>query len=285
MSRPRSRATRGIVRSRVSSVLTRHRPPGAARRGSTAAVLHRHSVPQLVIRVRAVRDASTNDVVIARLLVAHAVGVAVMLCVARGDVSSTTPTSPTPGTVVDSAGCPVEDEAFCEVATEAANALAAGDDEALLGLSASTRSSATTSPPSTSRNVTSAVLHGYGLSDPHFLVHLVNENAYVDHLGTITGGVDPSFADELGDGTLRIIGVGTCGPDVPGRRTYHLAWTAAHRQADGETERVLGSFEFTFADDWRIALTYVGTLAEWRAEQADPLHEAFCEAGRTPWRT
>ncbi len=132
---------------------------------------------------------------------------------------------------------------------------------------------------------TSATLHGYGLSGPHFLVHLVNENAYVDHLRTITGRVDPSFSDEHGDGAVRIIGVGTCGPDVPGRRTYHLAWTAAHRQADGETERVLGSFEFTFADDWRIALTYVGTLAEWRAEQADPLHEAFCEAGRTPWRT
>ena len=108
---------------------------------------------------------------IARLLVAHAIVVAVMLCVARADVSSTTPTSPTPGTVVDSSGCPVEDETFCEVATEAANALAAGDDEALLRLSRVdtivcddvTREYFPECEPS-------AVLHGYGLSDPHFLM-------------------------------------------------------------------------------------------------------------------
>ena len=226
------------------------------------------------------------DVVIARLLVAHAVVVAATLGVPRGDVLSTTTTSPTPGTVVDSSGCPVEDETFCQAATEAANALAAGHDEALLGLSrVDTIVCDDVTPEYFPECATGAVLHGYGLSDPHFLIHLVNENAYVDHLDTITGRVDPSFSDELGDGTLRIIGVGTCGPDIPSRRTYHLAWTAAYRQDDGETERVLGSFEFTFADDWRIALTYVGTLADWRTEQADPLHEAFCEAGRTPWPT
>ncbi len=223
---------------------------------------------------------------IARLLIAHAVVVAVMLSLAGGDVSSTTPTSPTPFTVLDSSGCPIEDEAFCEVATEAANALAAGDEQALLGVSRIDTivcdDVATEYFPECE---TSAVLHGYGLSDPHFLVHLVSESAYVEHLGTITGRVDPSFSDEFGDGALRIIGVGTCGPNIPGRRTYHLAWTAAYRQADGKTERVLGSFEFIFNEDWRIALTYVGTLAEWRSEQADPLHEAFCEAGRTSWRT
>jgi hypothetical protein len=220
---------------------------------------------------------------ISRLLIAHTV-VVMVLFVAQGDGSGTTPTPPTPDTVVDSSGCPVEDEAYCDVATGAANAFAAGDDEALLELSrVDTIDCDEVAAEYFPDCEPGGVLQGYGLSDPHFLVRFVDENAYSDHLDTITGRVDLSFSDDLGDGSLRIIGVGTCGPDVPGRRTYHLAWTIAYRQGDGDTERVLGSFEFTFADDWRIALTYVGTLAEWRTEQADPLHQAFCEAGRTPW--
>jgi hypothetical protein len=226
-----------------------------------------------------------EDVVINPIFLSLAVAPAMTLWIAGGDMSGTTPPSP-PSTVVDGAGCPVEDEAFCDVATEAANALAAGDDEALLGLSrVDTIDCDVVAVEYFPECDTNAVLRGYGLSDPEFLVDLVDERAYIDHLDTITGSVDPSFSDELGDGALRVIGVGTCGPDVPGRRTYHLAWTAAHRRADSDAERVLGSFEFTFADDWRIALTYMGTFAEWRTEHADPLHEAFCQAGRTPWRS
>ena len=223
---------------------------------------------------------------IARLLVAYVVAGAMVLCVARGDVSGTNPTSLTPDTVVDRSGCPVEDDAFCEAAAAAANALAAEDDAVLLELSrVDTIVCDDVVPEYFPECESGAVLYGYGISDPYFVVKVVDENAYADHLDTITGRVDPSFSDELGDGRPRIIGVGTCGPDEPSRRTYHLAWTAAHRQDADETKRVLGSFEFTFVDDWRIALTYIGTIANWRAEQPDPLHQAFCEAGRTPWRT
>ena len=72
---------------------------------------------------------------IARLLVAYVVAGAMVLCVARGDVSDSNPTSLTPDTVVDRSGCPVEDDAFCEAAAAAANALAAEDDAVLLELS------------------------------------------------------------------------------------------------------------------------------------------------------
>jgi hypothetical protein len=95
-------------------------------------------------------------------------------------------------------------------------------------------------------------------------------------------GVDPSFADDVGSGDVRVLGVGTCGPDIPGRRTYHLAWTVAASDA-GPPERLLGSFELTFEEDWRIALWYLGPLDAWGAEQPDPLELAFCEAGRSPW--
>jgi len=65
-------------------------------------------------------------------------------------------------------------------------------------------------------------------------------------------------------------------------------------EAGAPAERLLGSFELTFEDDWRIALWYLGPLDEWELwylgpldewelEKPDPLELAFCEAGRTPW--
>jgi hypothetical protein len=128
------------------------------------------------------------------------------------------------------------------------------------------------------------VLNGYGLSGPTFLVEVVDEAEYRNRLEALAGMIDPAFSDDLGTGEVRLTGVGTCGPDVPGRRTYHLAWTAGSSDPTGTAERVLGSFEFTLEDDrWAVALLYLGSLEEWEAEQPDPLELAFCEAGLTPW--
>ncbi len=127
------------------------------------------------------------------------------------------------------------------------------------------------------------MLRGHALSGPDFVVEVVDEEGYREQLQAITSNVDPSYSDELGDGALRVIGVGTCGPDIPGRRTYHLAWTAAVSETGAPAERILGSFELTFADEWKIALWYLGPLEEWEIEQPEPLELAFCEAGRTPW--
>ena len=75
-------------------------------------------------------------------------------------------------------------------------------------------------------------------------------------------------------GDLAFQGVGTCGPDVPGQRTYHLAWSF------GE---YLGSFELTYADEWRIALIYLGERSSWETENPDGLGDLFCSAAASPW--
>jgi hypothetical protein len=63
-----------------------------------------------------------------------------------------------------------------------------------------------------------------------------------------------------------------------------VAWTAAASEPGGPVERLLSSFELSFADDeWRIVLWYLGPLHGWEGEMTDPLENAFCEAGRSPW--
>ena len=46
---------------------------------------------------------------------------------------------------------------------------------------------------------------------------------------------------------------------------------------------MVASFEFTYADDWRIALWYLDPYESWVAAGQNPLRYAFCEAGRHPW--
>lgn len=197
--------------------------------------------------------------------------------------TATTTTVP-PSIVHEPADCPVRDEAFCAVAADAANALAAGNVDRLLELSRSdTITCADMAREYFPGCESQEVLDGDGLSGPDLLVELVALDAFAAQIDAITGGVDASFSDEHGDGAVRVVGVGTCGPDEPGRRTYHLAWTAALRDGGEPATRTLGSFEWSFADDWRIVLTYRGTLADWEAAQTDPLDNAFCEAGRNPW--
>ena len=118
-------------------------------------------------------------------------------------------------------------------ATTAANALATGNAPALFELSRmdSIDCAEVTReyfPQCGSRDV----IEGHGLSDAGFIVELVAGDTYRDRLEEITSGVDPAYADQLGGGAVHVLGVGTCGPDVPGRRTYHLAWTAALAEGD-----------------------------------------------------
>ncbi|HEY7754766.1 MAG TPA: hypothetical protein VID69_00910 [Actinomycetota bacterium] len=193
-------------------------------------------------------------------------------------------TSPAEAPTYAASGCPVADEAFCETAVQVIGALQAGDADRIFELSREDRlvcaEVATEYFPGCE---TADVLEGHGLSGPDFTVEVVDEAVYRARLEEVLGGLDASFDDELGGGDVRVVGVGTCGPDIPGRRTYHLAWTAGSSEDGSAPERILGSFELTFEDDWRIALWYLGPLEEWEVEQPDPLELAFCEAGLTPW--
>ena len=99
------------------------------------------------------------------------------------------------------------------------------------------------------------------------------------------GAIDPSFEDEHGRGAPAILGVGTCGPDVPGRRSYHLVWTAAASEGGGAPERLIASFEFALDDGWWIGLWFLDTAEGWEDLYDDPFVEVGCEGGRHPWRT
>lgn len=199
--------------------------------------------------------------------------------------ATTTPSPPQAGPLrYEVTACPIPDEAFCGTAAAVIEALQAADSDRLFALSRDDRFvcaklAAEFFPTCDERDS----LEGYVLSGPNFLVEVVGDRAYREQLDAIVSNLDPSFSDELGNGDVRVLGVGTCGPDVPNRRTYHLAWTAAVREAVAPAARVLGSFEFTFVEDLRIGLWYRGPLDEWEREQTDPLELAFCEAGRTPW--
>jgi hypothetical protein len=203
--------------------------------------------------------------------------------------SVTVPATPSPlpsgPLTYEPSGCPVDDEAFCATAVDAIEALQAGDADRLFALSRDDRVvCARLNQEYFPECETQDVLVGHGSSGANFLVEVLDDEAYREQLDAIVTNMDPTFSDELGDGTVRIVGVGTCGPDIPSRRTYHLAWTAAVSEGGAPAERLLGSFEFTFKDDeWRVALWYLDPLSEWEAEQPDPLELAFCEAGRTPW--
>jgi hypothetical protein len=208
----------------------------------------------------------------------------------RGSPSSSpSPSLASPTTLarIDPSGCPVPDKAFCATAVEVASALSRSESGSLLSLSRSTRiDCAEVAREYFPGCQAEDVLEGYGVSGADLLVEVMGRKAYGGRLDRILAGVDASYSDVLGDGLARVIGVGSCGPDIPGRRTYHLTWTAGVREGGDPAERFLGSFELALEDhEWRIALWYLDTLRRWEAEQSDPLRRSFCEAGRHPWRS
>lgn len=197
-------------------------------------------------------------------------------------VATATPLPPAV-TAPSPTGCPVTDEAFCATAAEIAAALTRGDVDALVDLSRSDRIvCAEVAVEYFPGCATGAALEGHGVSDSRLLVEMVDTTAYRAELDAVVGTVDPSSTDAVGDGAVRLVGVGTCGPDEPGRRSYHLAWTAVS-VVGGRPERVVASFELNRVDEWRIVLWYRDTLDAWRASGVDPLGDAFCAAGRNPW--
>ena len=199
--------------------------------------------------------------------------------------ASSSPTaSPAPVQTLAREGCPVPDEAFCDTATEIGRALLDRDAAALLRLSrADTIECEQVAREYFPGCADADVLTGYGLSGADFVVDVVPKAVYVERLDEIVSGIDPGFSDDVGAGSPTVIGVGTCGPDIPRRRTYHLAWTAAVDDGSG-AQRHLGSFEIGFdGKRWRVILSYEDPLDDWEAEQSDPMALAFCEAGLHPW--
>jgi hypothetical protein len=107
------------------------------------------------------------------------------------------------------------------------------------------------------------VLTGYGRFSVAGKIEVIPAAAYEEWLG-----------GWLGPDAVSVLGVGTCGPADPTRRSYHLAFATGDR---------LGSLEFVLrAERWSIGLLYLDTVAEWSKEHDDPRRDIACGNIR-PW--
>ena len=88
--------------------------------------------------------------------------------------------------------------------------------------------------------------------------------------------VELSYADAFVCEDLPVVGVGTCGPDDPDRRSYHLAFWTASRDEGGSLELVRRQSE------WSIGIVYADSLANWKSVYDDPETELAC-GNVQPW--
>jgi Tol biopolymer transport system component len=116
------------------------------------------------------------------------------------------------------------------------------------------------------------------------VIDVLPEQAYRDRLAALFSDVDPSFSDGHGGGSLEVLGVGACGGGA-----YDIAWTAGIRDADGTSERILASFEFSAGPGpWMIDLWIVGPLEAALSPLDSPedvIASMGCDAASTPWPT
>jgi hypothetical protein len=215
-------------------------------------------------------------------------------CGATPEPTNTPPTNAAPLTPTPSAGrsgftaegCPVPDTAFCARGTQAATALVAGDVSTLMGLTWEETFVCDEVPANMVTGCASGkVLKGYAVFDGAAgNMRVYDANAYRQQLTQLLDRVDPAFSDARGGGAVNVLGVGTCGPADPTRRSYHVAFTAALR-GDGAaaSERWLGSLEFVMRDgNWVFALMYLGSVADWMKQYGDPFTQFAC-GNVKPW--
>jgi hypothetical protein len=177
------------------------------------------------------------------------------------------------------AGCPVEDAALCAKAARAANALAAGDADALVALSRAEPFPCAELDRGVFPDCTgSEVLEGFAVFTGELRFRILSEAAFRDRLAGLFARVDPLYSDSRGAGALEVLGVGTCGPEDPERRSYHLAFTAGLAgEGDEPAERWLGSLELVMRDgEWVSSVVYADSVEAWRTEYADPFAQLAC---------
>lgn len=130
------------------------------------------------------------------------------------------------------------------------------------------------------------MLEGYSVLtfDGGPVIDVLPERAYRDRLDTLFSNVDPSFSDSHGGGSPEVLGVGECGGGA-----YDIAWTAGVSDADGTSERILASFEFSAgAGSWMVDLWIVGPLEAALSPldtSADVIASMGCDAASMPWPT
>jgi hypothetical protein len=200
--------------------------------------------------------------------------------------ASTAPvaTAPPP-TRLAGPGCPVDDADFCRPALVAANALLAGDPAALRGVSAVETFTCDDMPAGMVPACRpGAVLRGHGVHSVASKISVVPARDYPRWLDAMLRRVATDFGDDRGPGRVVVLGVGTCGPADPQRRSYHVAFTAALTGPAGEpARRFLGSLEFVMREGrWVTPLMYLDAVDAWRSEYRDPFRDFACGNVR-PW--
>ena len=186
------------------------------------------------------------------------------LAACGGDEEGARPTSseasPAAFTV---AGCPVDDRDACARAAAAATALQEGDTARLVELSYADTFVCDDLPaemfPDCSPGET---LEGHAITGADGKISVLAAEDYEARLA------------ELGEVT--ITGVGTCGPEDPDRRSYHLAFWAPNRAEGGSLELVKREGE------WSIGIVYADTLENWETVYDDPEAELAC-GNVKPW--
>jgi hypothetical protein len=181
-------------------------------------------------------------------------------------------------------GCPLDDRDACEVIGEAATALVDGVAERLLTLHRpDVFDCSEVEVEIFPACAGGGVLRGHPIASAEFGIEVLPPARYRAQLDGILSAIDPSFRDDHGDGTMRVLGVGTCGPPDPASRSYHLGYTAAVSEAGAPPERVLGSFEVIRREGrWWIGLWFIDTLAAWEDVSADPFTTIAC-GNMQPW--
>ena len=159
------------------------------------------------------------------------------------------------------AGCPVDDRQACERAASAATALEEGDIARLVELSYADAFVCDDLPAEMFPDCSpGATLEGHAVTGADGKISVLDAEEYEARLA------------ELADAT--VTGIGTCGPDDPDRRSYHLAFWGADEGGSLELVRREG--------EWSIGIVYADSLANWKTVYDDPEAELAC-GNVQPW--
>ncbi len=172
--------------------------------------------------------------------------------------------SDAPSEAYPAAACPVDDAALCGRAAAAADAPAAGDFDRLVELSYADEFRCDELPaaelfPDCAPGL---VLDGHPATDGEAEIRVLSEEELRSRLAAL--------------GEADVLGVGTCGPDDPDRRTYHLAIESGAR---------LGSLELVRREgEWWVGMLFDDTEDGWKRQLGDPRAELAC-GNVQPWGT
>jgi hypothetical protein len=153
--------------------------------------------------------------------------------------------------------CPVDDPAACERAALAATALQEGDAPTIVDLSYADTFVCDDLPAEMFPDCAPGeTLEGHAMTGADGEIAILSAEEYEARLA------------ELGE--VEVAGVGTCGPDDPERRSYHLAFWTADGTEGGSLELVRREGE------WSVGIVYADSLESWRTVYDDPENELAC---------